>query len=84
MRHASLSGAGLLALGLAAGGSAALANEDVLRRSQDPNQQVLQTIDYANTRYSKLDEINAANVKDLKVAWTFSTGVLRGHEGRPS
>ena len=23
------------------------------------------------------------NVKDLKVAWTFSTGVLRGHEGSP-
>jgi glucose dehydrogenase len=22
-------------------------------------------------------------VKDLKVAWTFSTGVLRGHEGSP-
>ena len=26
--------------------------------------------------------INTANAKDLKVAWTFSTGVLRGHEGR--
>jgi glucose dehydrogenase len=22
-------------------------------------------------------------VKDLQVAWTFSTGVLRGHEGSP-
>ena len=37
----------------------------------------------ASTRYSQLDEINASNVKDLKVAWTFSTGVLRGHEGGP-
>jgi glucose dehydrogenase len=44
---------------------------------------VLQTLDYANTRYSKLDQINAKNVKDLQVAWTFSTGVLRGHEGAP-
>src|SRR4029453_19227637 len=35
------------------------------------------------TRYSNLDEINTDNVKDLKVAWTFSTGVLRGHEGEP-
>ena len=25
----------------------------------------------------------AKNVKDLQVAWTFSTGVLRGHEGSP-
>ncbi|HEX5110531.1 MAG TPA: methanol/ethanol family PQQ-dependent dehydrogenase [Vicinamibacterales bacterium] len=35
------------------------------------------------TRYSNLTEINTDNVKDLKVAWTFSTGVLRGHEGEP-
>jgi len=39
--------------------------------------------DYAGTRYSKLDEINATNVKNLQPAWTFSTGVLRGHEGGP-
>ena len=39
--------------------------------------------DAASTRYSQLDEINAGNVKDLKVSWTFSTGVLRGHEGGP-
>ncbi len=39
--------------------------------------------DYANTRYSKLNQITAANVGKLQVAWTFSTGVLRGHEGGP-
>ena len=39
--------------------------------------------DAASTRYSRLDEINAGNVKNLKVSWTFSTGVLRGHEGGP-
>ena len=50
---------------------------------QNPNDWVLQTGDYANTRYSKLDQINAGNVKNLQVAWTFSTGVLRGHEGSP-
>ena len=38
---------------------------------------------YAATRYSALNEINTDNVKNLKVAWTFSTGVLRGHEGEP-
>ncbi|MDH3193557.1 MAG: methanol/ethanol family PQQ-dependent dehydrogenase, partial [Acidimicrobiia bacterium] len=41
------------------------------------------TGNYANTRYSKLDQINASNAKNLQVAWTFSTGVLRGHEGGP-
>ncbi len=35
------------------------------------------------TRYSTVSEINTENVKDLKVAWSFSTGVLRGHEGEP-
>src|SRR5678810_749466 len=38
---------------------------------------------YASTRYSTLNTINTENVKTLKVAWTFSTGVLRGHEGGP-
>lgn len=38
---------------------------------------------YANTRASELDQINTANVKDPKATWTFSTGVLRGHEAAP-
>ena len=37
----------------------------------------------SSTRYSALNEINTENVKNLKVAWSFSTGVLRGHEGEP-
>ncbi|HMI42098.1 MAG TPA: hypothetical protein VK516_00655 [Gemmatimonadaceae bacterium] len=39
--------------------------------------------DYASTRYSGLSEINTGNVANLKVAWTFSTGVLRGQEAAP-
>lgn len=74
----------LLALGAGlAAASPALANESVLKGVANPAEQVLQTVDYANTRYSKLDQINASNVKNLQVAWTFSTGVLRGHEGSP-
>jgi PQQ-dependent dehydrogenase (methanol/ethanol family) len=34
-------------------------------------------------RYSPLSAINRTNVKNLKAAWTFSTGVLNGHEGNP-
>jgi PQQ-dependent dehydrogenase (methanol/ethanol family) len=41
------------------------------------------TKDFANTRYSGLDEINTTNVAKLQVAWTFSTGVDRGQEGAP-
>ncbi len=51
--------------------------------AKDPKQWVMQQGDDANTRYSKLNQITAANVKKLQVAWTFSTGVLRGHEGGP-
>ncbi len=80
MRKSALTGA-LLATTFIA--SPALANDDVLKQTANPNQWVLQTGDYFNQRYSKLDQINKDNVKNLKVAWTFSTGVLRGHEGSP-
>jgi PQQ-dependent dehydrogenase (methanol/ethanol family) len=39
--------------------------------------------DYSSSRFSDLNQITAANVKNLHAAWTFSTGVLRGHEGQP-
>ena len=31
--------------------------------------------DYANTRFSPLDQLTPQNVKSLKLAWTFSTAV---------
>ena len=61
----------------------ASANETVMEAIANAKQWAIQTGDYANTRYSTLAQINKDNVKDLKVAWTFSTGVLRGHEGSP-
>src|ERR1044071_8878273 len=39
--------------------------------------------DFANTRYAAIDQIRKENVKDLKLAWTFSTGVPRGQEAAP-
>jgi len=38
---------------------------------------------YASTRYSGLNEITAENAKGIRPVWTFSTGVLAGHEGQP-
>src|ERR1700726_3254121 len=64
-------------------GFAARADEALDKLAKDPKQWVMQQGDDANTRYSKLNQINASNVKKLQVAWTFSTGVLRGHEGGP-
>jgi glucose dehydrogenase len=37
--------------------------------------------DYASTRFSPLEDISPANVATLKLAYTFSTGVLRGARG---
>ncbi|NAZ37906.1 methanol/ethanol family PQQ-dependent dehydrogenase [Rubellimicrobium sp. CFH 75288] len=68
---------------LACATAPALANDELQQMMEDPTQWVIQTGDYANTRYSELDQINRDNVGDLQVAWTFSTGVLRGHEGGP-
>src|SRR5882724_4909777 len=39
--------------------------------------------DFGSTRYSGLTEINAQNAKGLHPVWTFSTGVLAGHQGQP-
>ncbi len=39
--------------------------------------------DYGNTRYSELNQITTANVGGLRLAWTFNTGTLHGHEGTP-
>jgi PQQ-dependent dehydrogenase (methanol/ethanol family) len=49
----------------------------------DDGQWTMASRDYANTRYSGLDQITTANVRELHVAWTFSTGVLRGQEAAP-
>ncbi|MCG7864241.1 MAG: methanol/ethanol family PQQ-dependent dehydrogenase [Candidatus Thiodiazotropha endolucinida] len=65
----------------AAGG--VTANSELLKMQNNPNDWVMPNGNYASTRYSELDQINTSNVKDLRVAWTFSTGVLRGHEGGP-
>lgn len=39
--------------------------------------------DYNAQNYSEMTDINKENVKQLRPAWSFSTGVLHGHEGTP-
>lgn len=72
-----------LAMATLAASGMALADSDVARLTQNPNNWAAQAGNFANQRYSQLKQINRDNVKNLKVAWTFSTGVLRGHEGGP-
>jgi PQQ-dependent dehydrogenase (methanol/ethanol family) len=74
---------GLCATLVAAGSGVAVANQDLATHMSNPNNWAAQAGDFANTRYSPLAQINRSNVGKLQVAWTFSTGVLRGHEGGP-
>lgn len=59
------------------------ASTDLLQLQQDPGAWALPAKDFAATRFSSLDQINAENVQGLSLAWNFSTGVVRGHEGQP-
>jgi len=77
-----LTGTMLSTAAVIAAGSA-YANDELIKLSQDAKQWVMPTGNYANTRHSTLKQITADNVGKLQVAWTFSTGVLRGHEGAP-
>jgi lanthanide-dependent methanol dehydrogenase len=74
-------GAGMLAL--AAYASTAVAQTDLEKAMSSSSNWASQAGDYANHRYSELKQVNASNVANLQVAWSMSTGVLRGHEGSP-
>ncbi len=63
--------------------AAVQANPEVEGLIADPGNWAMQAGDMYNQRYSKLKQVKDSNVNRLQVAWTFSTGVLRGHEGSP-
>ena len=63
--------------------TAAFASGPLDTMSQDANQWVMPLGDYHGIRHSKLNQITADNAAKLTVAWTMSTGTLRGQEGQP-
>lgn len=71
------------AVGLAAAPFPAVGNDEVTQLAKNIENWVMPLGDYQGTRYSKLEQIDRDNVGDLRVAWSFSTGELRGHEGGP-
>ena len=62
---------------------AAAANQELMSLQNDDGQWAIPGKNYSSTRYSSLGQVTTANVGKLKQVWTFSTGVLRGHEGQP-
>jgi len=63
----------MLLLGLVAAGGTVAADNDWTMPGKD----------FGATRFSPLAEITAHNAARLHPLWTFSTGVLGGHEGQP-
>lgn len=84
---AACSGAGAdppaQAQGAPAASSAATTTEFPQPGADKPGEWTLPGRDYAATRYSPLAQITRDNAKELREAWSFSTGLVRGHEGAP-
>jgi lanthanide-dependent methanol dehydrogenase len=57
--------------------------QDLVTMSKNNNEWVMTGRTYDLQRHSPLNQINTGNIKNLHVAWTMSTGTLRGHEGNP-
>ena len=57
--------------------------DDLVALSKDPKQWVMPARDYASTRFSPLDQINASNAGKLQAAWMFSVGTQHGQEAAP-
>jgi lanthanide-dependent methanol dehydrogenase len=64
-------------------GAVPMPTGDLATLAEDDGQWLMAAKNYASTRYSGLTQINTGNVRDLQLAWSFSTGVLRGHEAAP-
>src|SRR5450432_3546685 len=64
-------------------GAASVNAQDLQTMSKNANQWVMTGRTYDLQRYSPLDQISTTNVKNLHVAWTMSTGPLRGQEFHP-
>jgi PQQ-dependent dehydrogenase (methanol/ethanol family) len=69
-----LAGAGLAGRTLA---------DDLEALSRDDRQWVMPGKDYAQTRFSRLSQINAGNAARLSPAWAFSAGSNHGQEAAP-
>ena len=58
-------------------------NGGAIAAETEDGQWVRPAKNFASTRFSGLDQINTDNVKQLRLAWTFETGILRGQEAAP-
>ncbi|NLE78186.1 MAG: PQQ-dependent dehydrogenase, methanol/ethanol family, partial [Rhodococcus sp.] len=78
-----LASASCVALTVAVGSASALANDKLNELSKSEENWIMPGKNYSSQNYSTNKQVNTDNVKDLRAAWSFSTGLLHGHEGTP-
>ena len=61
----------------------AYANDKLVELSKNTDNWPMTGKNYSANNYSEANQVTKANVKQLRPAWSFSTGVLSGHEGTP-
>jgi len=99
IRNAGLGGFALAAIfcgaALAQGVAAGLSSQQITKATEAVNGRSIQAnaatahdwpsvgLDYAETRFSRLTQINADNVKNLGLVWTFNMHSKRGVEATP-
>jgi PQQ-dependent dehydrogenase (methanol/ethanol family) len=81
--HRMLAGGLVAGLSLIATAAHAQARSGAWTRNAPEGDWQMPGRDYSLQRFSPLAQISTSNVANLKAAWTFSTGTLRGHEGTP-
>jgi methanol dehydrogenase (cytochrome c) subunit 1 len=81
-----LAGASCVALTVAmqvGSASTSFANDKLNELSKSNENWIMPGKNYSSQNYSPNTQINTENVKQLRAAWSFSTGLLHGHEGTP-
>jgi len=61
----------------------AVANDKLVELSKNTDNWPMTGKNYSANNYSEANQVTKQNVKQLRPAWSFSTGVLSGHEGTP-
>ncbi|WP_018391124.1 methanol/ethanol family PQQ-dependent dehydrogenase [Ancylobacter sp. FA202] len=80
----ALSVAAVMAAAVSLGASApAVANDKLVELSKSTDNWPMTGKNYNANNYSEANQVTKENVKQLRPAWSFSTGVLSGHEGTP-
>ncbi|MBD3666890.1 MAG: PQQ-dependent dehydrogenase, methanol/ethanol family, partial [Kangiella sp.] len=64
-------------------GVAAVDGERIINADAEPGNWMSHGRTYSEQRYSPLDQINDENASRLGLAWSFSTGTVRGLEATP-